>query len=148
MNFKGLNICLKKSRRQGSWRGICLTRSPNTARAPCCYRPHPIAGLACITRSTTITMAIFLPCCISLKTAANTSEIVKFVREFPDTFLDLEKARTYQPLEPANPRLRGLLAETVDRGMWRLLWIPPSLNYYALAGPFAAPELANLTKRL
>jgi hypothetical protein len=32
--------------------------------------------------------------------------------------------------------------------MWRLLWIPPSLSYYAPAGPFAAPELANLTKRL
>ncbi len=84
----------------------------------------------------------------AFRKAAHTSEIVKFVREFPDTFLDLEKARTYQPLEPANPRLRGLLAETVDRGMWRLLWIPPSLNYYALAGPFAAPGLANLTKRL
>jgi hypothetical protein len=70
----------------------------------------------------------------AFKKAADTSEIVKFVREYPDTFLDLERARTYQPLEPANPRLRGLLAETVDRGMWRLLWIPPSLNYYALAG--------------
>jgi hypothetical protein len=84
----------------------------------------------------------------AFKNAADTNEIVKFVREFPHTFLDLEKARTYQPVEPANPRLRGLLAETVDRGMWRLLWIPPSLNYYRLAGPFAAPELANLTKRL
>jgi hypothetical protein len=84
----------------------------------------------------------------AFKKATATSEIVKFVREHPDTFLDLEKARTYQPLDPANPRLRGLLAETVDRGMWRLLWIPPSLNYYALAGAFAAPELANITKRL
>jgi hypothetical protein len=80
--------------------------------------------------------------------AVDSREIIRFVREFPETFLDLEGARTYQPLEPANPRMRGLLAETVDRGMWRLLWIPPSLNYYAPAGPFAAPELANLTKRL
>ncbi len=84
----------------------------------------------------------------AFKKAAGTSEIVKFVREHPDTFLDFEKARTYQPLEPANPRLRGLLSETVDRGMWRLLWIPPSLNYYTLAGPFATPGLSNVTKRL
>ena len=32
--------------------------------------------------------------------------------------------------------------------MWRLLWMPPSLGYYALDGPFAAPELASVTKRL
>jgi hypothetical protein len=32
--------------------------------------------------------------------------------------------------------------------MWRLLWMPPSLSYYILDGPFAAPELASVTKRL
>jgi hypothetical protein len=75
-------------------------------------------------------------------------EMVRLVREFPETFLDLERARTYQPVEPGNPRLRELLSETVDRGMWRLLWMPPSLGYYTLEGPFAAPELASVTKRL
>jgi hypothetical protein len=75
-------------------------------------------------------------------------QMVGFVREFPETFLDLDRARAYQALEPANPRLRELLSETVDRGMWRLLWVPSSLGYYALEGPFAAPELANVTKRL
>ncbi len=75
-------------------------------------------------------------------------EMVKLVRKFPEVFLDLERARNYLPLESANPRLRGLLAETVDRGMWRLLWIAPSLGYYRPAGPFAAPELVGLTKRL
>ena len=75
-------------------------------------------------------------------------EMVKLVRKFPEVFLDLERARDYLPLESANPRLRGLLAETVDRGMWRLLWMAPSLGYYRPAGPFAAPELADLTKRL
>src|SRR5262249_30520236 len=68
--------------------------------------------------------------------------------EFPEVFLDLERARAYQPLEPANPRLRGLLADTVERGMWRLLWIPPTINYYSPAGPFSVPELAKVTKRL
>ena len=50
-------------------------------------------------------------------------------------FSILNRARAYQPLQPANPRLRGLFAETVDRGMWRLLWIPPALSYYRLALP-------------
>jgi hypothetical protein len=84
----------------------------------------------------------------AFKNAPEKDEMVKIVRNFPETFLDLERAREYQPLEPANPRLRDLLAETVDRGMWRLFWMPPSLGYYSLAGPFAAPELASVTKRL
>ena len=75
-------------------------------------------------------------------------ELVRLVRAFPEAFLDLGRARTYHAIEPANPRLRGLLADTVDRGMWRLLWIPPTLNHYKLEGPFAAPELAKVTKRL
>ena len=84
----------------------------------------------------------------AFKDAPEKDKMVGFVRKFPETFLDLERARAYQPLEPANPRLRELLSETVDRGMWRLLWMPPSLGYYALEGPFAAPELASVTKRL
>lgn len=84
----------------------------------------------------------------AFENAPEKDKMVRLVREFPETFLDLERARVYQPLEPANPRLRELLSETVDRGLWRLLWMPPSLGYYTLAGPYAAPELASVTKRL
>jgi len=84
----------------------------------------------------------------AFKSAPEKQEMVRLVRAFPEAFLDLERARAYQALEPANPRLRELLADTVDRGMWRLLWIPPTLSYYKPAGPFAAPELAKVTKRL
>lgn len=84
----------------------------------------------------------------AFREAPDKHQMVRFVREFPETFLDLERSRTYEPVEPANPRLRELLSETVDRGMWRLLWMPPSLSYYTLEGPFAAPELATVTKRL
>lgn len=84
----------------------------------------------------------------SFKESPDKQQMVRFIREFPEAFLDLERARNYQPVEPANPRLRELLSETVDRGMWRLLWIPPSLGYYTPEGPFAAAELTNVTKRL
>jgi hypothetical protein len=84
----------------------------------------------------------------AFKDAPEKDKMVGLVRQFPETFLDLECARAYKPVEPANPRLRELLSETVDRGMWRLLWMPPSLGYYAPEGPFAAPELASVTKRL
>ncbi len=84
----------------------------------------------------------------AFKDAPEKDKMVGLVRQFPETFLDLDCARAYKPVEAANPRLRELLSETVDRGMWRLLWMPPSLGYYAPEGPFAAPELASVTKRL
>jgi hypothetical protein len=80
--------------------------------------------------------------------ASDQRKMVKFVRDCPTAFLDFDKARTYQPIEAANPRLRELLADTLDRGMWRLLWMPPSLPYYHLAGPFASPQLLSVTKQL
>jgi hypothetical protein len=84
----------------------------------------------------------------AFREAPDKHQMVRYVMDFPETFLDLERARAYRPVESANPRLRELLSETVDRGMWRLLWIPPSLNYYTLERPFSAPELATVTKRL
>jgi len=54
----------------------------------------------------------------------------------------------YMEIDPGNARLRSLLADVVETGGWRLLWIPPSLPYYRLEGPFADPALLNFTKRL
>ena len=84
----------------------------------------------------------------SFRDAPEKDKVVKLVRKFPETFLDLARVRNYLPVEPANSKLRDLISDTVGRGMWRLLWMPPSLPYYAPEGPFAAPELAKVTKRL
>lgn len=62
--------------------------------------------------------------------------------------LSWQNIQSYQPLDPANARLRALLQDTVDTGSWRLLWLPPSLPYYRLAGPFASVAAAGLTKTL
>ncbi len=50
--------------------------------------------------------------------------------------------------DPGNARLRTLVRDTVDNGWWRLLWVPPSLPYLQPAGPFAEPEVEDMTKRL
>jgi hypothetical protein len=84
----------------------------------------------------------------AFKAAPEQREMVRFVRDYPEAFLNIERARSYKPLDPANARLRDLLSETTDREMWRLLWIPPSLTYYTLGGPFTVPELAGATKQL
>lgn len=51
-------------------------------------------------------------------------------------------------IEPANARLRQLVAETLDRGLWRLLWVPPSMPYHEPAGAFAEIDPSLVTKRL
>ena len=59
--------------------------------------------------------------------------------------LDVEQ---FQPLEWGNARMRALAAEALDQGWWRLLWMPPSLHYHALAGPYASIDPTTITKSL
>lgn len=48
-----------------------------------------------------------------------------------------ETIRRYERVPFANARLRALAKETVDAGMWSLLWLPPSLPYIRPTGPYA-----------
>jgi Helicase conserved C-terminal domain len=54
----------------------------------------------------------------------------------------------FRMLEAANPRMRSLWEDTIESGAWRLLWIPPSLPYYASGPPYDEPKLGEFTKRL
>ena len=62
--------------------------------------------------------------------------------------VDWDAWRNYDALDPGNPRLRHLMAETTGAGRWQMLWLAPSLPYYDLAGPWAEPGAAEFTKRL
>jgi hypothetical protein len=66
-----------------------------------------------------------------------------------DTLLSWKKIEAYQKVDPGNARMRTLMSETVDKGTWQLLWIPPSLPYYRVtAGPYAQPDVQNFSKTL
>lgn len=60
--------------------------------------------------------------------------------------LPFDRVRAYESVDPANPKLRPLLEQTVGRDLWKLLWLPPAFGYYDGGRHFeaAAPE----TKRL
>lgn len=62
--------------------------------------------------------------------------------------LTWDELRRYQPLDPGNAKMRGLVNDILERGAWRLAWIPPSLPYFDLGGPYADPALTDFTKRL
>ena len=62
--------------------------------------------------------------------------------------IDKSSVENFQPLEWGNARMRALAAEILDQGWWRLLWMPPSLPYHALAGPYASIDPTAITKSL
>ncbi len=51
-------------------------------------------------------------------------------------------------LQVPHSRVRWLLDEAVGSGLWKLLWLPPSLPYYDLAAPFDELADKGITKRL
>jgi hypothetical protein len=53
---------------------------------------------------------------------------------------------TYKKMDPANPKMRVLFEDTIDRGMWQLLWMPPSMPYTVPDGVYKGKD--GLTKAL
>ncbi len=51
-------------------------------------------------------------------------------------------------LHPQHARLNSLLKDTVDRNLWKLLWMPPALPYTQPQGDFAQEAASSTTKRL
>lgn len=60
--------------------------------------------------------------------------------------LTKDKLECYQALDPANPRMRVLFEDTIDKGMWQLLWMPPSMPYIEPGGAYRDKD--SLTKAL
>ena len=62
--------------------------------------------------------------------------------------LNWDEITRYEQLDPANARLRALIGDTVERDLWQILWLPPSLPYYRTEAAFDRPEIRSFTKRL
>ena len=54
----------------------------------------------------------------------------------------------FHPLEWANARMRALAHETLSQNWWQLLWMPPSLPYHSLGGPYRSVDSRAITKHL
>jgi len=62
------------------------------------------------------------------------------------TLLTKDKFEGYEALDPANPRMRLLFEDTIEKGMWQLLWMPPSMPYVEPGGMYRDKD--ELTKAL
>jgi len=59
--------------------------------------------------------------------------------------LDRTELEAFAPLAPDHAKLRALLDQLDAQGLWRLLWLPPTVPYWPLAGPFEGTEGATKT---
>ena len=76
------------------------------------------------------------------------NRLAKLLTDSGRAFLSWGDVEAYARLDPANARLRSLLA-WMERGeAWKLLWLPPALPYYAESGPWKAAREQQLSKRL
>jgi hypothetical protein len=64
-------------------------------------------------------------------------ELYKAFREGSGELLRNANIQRYLEIDPANARLRQLLAKTVHAGQWQFLWLPPSLPYLKPGGAYA-----------
>jgi hypothetical protein len=62
--------------------------------------------------------------------------------------LDRDAVERREALDPGSARLRALTDMTIGRGYQQLLWVPPSMPYHELGGPFAAVDPADCSKEL
>ena len=83
------------------------------------------------------------------RTESNTDSAVRQrLLESPGVLLSHADLKRYRAVDPCNARLRGMIRDVVESGACKLLWMPPSLPYYALFDEFAQPAAATFTKRL
>ncbi len=74
------------------------------------------------------------------------SRVASVLRSHRQSFLSAEALQRWSEIDPAHPKMREMMSEQLDRGVWRLLWVPPTLPYWPLEGPFR--DKAGLTKSL
>ncbi len=83
-----------------------------------------------------------------LERAGSRSDDVKSAVRQARNLLSRRQINAYEALDPGNAKMRALAHDGLDSGAWRLAWIPPSLPYYQLSGPYADECLRHFTKRL
>ena len=74
------------------------------------------------------------------------NQLVDVLERYGSEFLTAQAVRAWSEVDPGHAKLRELAGELLDAGLWRLLWVPPTLPYWPLEGPFEGTE--GTTKRL
>ena len=74
------------------------------------------------------------------------SKVASVLGSYQNSFLSAESLHQWSEIDPAHPKMREMVSDQLDRGVWRLLWVPPTLPYWPLEGPFR--DKTGVTKTL
>ncbi|KPV39929.1 helicase [Thiohalorhabdus denitrificans] len=67
-------------------------------------------------------------------------KLKRVLDSYPDAFLDRNALARWERMDPSHAKLRSMVNELLDTGLWKLLWMPPSLPYWSLGGPFQGQD--------
>jgi hypothetical protein len=74
------------------------------------------------------------------------NRVAEVLVKHSDTFLSAEDIETWQQIDPGNAKLRELVHELIEGGIWKLLWVPPTVPYWNSDGAYRGKD--GLTKTL
>ena len=74
------------------------------------------------------------------------SKVSAVLRSHHESFLSSGTLHNWSELDPAHPKMREMVSNQLDQGVWRLLWVPPTLPYWPPEGPFR--DKTRVTKTL
>lgn len=73
------------------------------------------------------------------------AKLLKILREHGNAVIDDARLLEWDELDPANAKLRTVCRELLDGGLWRLLWLPPTVPYWPLESAFEGQEKTTKT---
>jgi len=76
------------------------------------------------------------------------ASLVSLLKKNVSRMLRARTIGTFGEIAAGNPKIRALLANGLDNGSWKLLWVPASLPYYRPSGAYKQKELQGYTKSL
>ena len=72
-------------------------------------------------------------------------KIAGLLRQHAESVLHEGDLHAWSELDPGNAKLRDLARDLLDGGVWRLLWMPPTVPYWPLAGAFDGQDARTKT---
>ena len=63
-------------------------------------------------------------------------KVARLLHDHSAAFLNAQSIRRWSRMDLNNAKLRDVSSHALDGGLWQLLWMPPTVPYWPLGGPF------------
>lgn len=67
-------------------------------------------------------------------------KVSKVLNGHASSMLSAEQLDRWEEIDPGNAKLREMVRDLLDAGLWKLLWIPPTVPYWPLQGAYEGQD--------